>query len=624
MSRCREIRVAVALLGALCRESSALFLDDDKNFKLTGLFYSQARVRIVDTNPPHGPQTNPFYQGGTPLAVHPGSLSQWRNFAQPAFEGALLPLLHTTLLDDLSFRFVGRFTYDGIYDVGPDVYRRALRAFKVSAGTSPLGGTQPVAIFKGTDKVEMEGSPDKAAQRARRIADQEIWDPREQFARQADPWEIYVNLKKGPAFLRVGRQNLSWGETDGLRLLDVINPIDNFFGLTFDEDLDEKRIPLWMIRGIYDLPELWEISHDAVEGFIVPGVVDTTQSPILFQGFLHPFAPPTGCDAQLIADNTVAALSNQAPSPFTVPPGCNNALPDGSPLRGRVKVSLYERLPKKEWRSSRFGARLTGVLFRNYTVSVGAYRTWADAPNGLAHYLDRFPGPNGSQIPTTNVIELVHGPETIVGGTLSFFQPRLLPGVVRMEGGYFLGEPTCSRQACQGNPLIGQVDTYVPRADFVRWSFGYDVFDLNVPWLSQTNNVIIIAQMFNSFRLTPNDRGLIALAKQGGLPAKYAKLELVENPARNGSALLPSVANRYNAIWSVAVQNYMMHGNLNPQIIGVLLTEGDFGILPSVVYHFTDSLQVKVGVAYIGGAFSTLGLFRDRSQAGVRVSYLLN
>jgi hypothetical protein len=29
-------------------------------------------------------------------------------------------------------------------------------------------------------------------------------------------------------------------------------------------------------------------------------------------------------------------------------------------------------------------------------------------------------------------------------------------------------------------------------------------------------------------------------------------------------------------------------------------------------------------VAYIFGKFSSLGLFRDRSQAGIRMSYLLN
>jgi len=212
--------------------------------------------------------------------------------------------------------------------------------------------------------------------------------------------------------------------------------------------------------------------------------------------------------------------------------------------------------------------------------------------------------------------------ETVAGGTLSFFQPRFLPGVVRMEGGYFFGENTCTRIACEGWPGIGVVDTRIPQVDYVRWMLGYDVYDLNVPWLSRTNNIIIITQWFNTFRMTDvrkQDREQVARA---GLPPEFAEFMLNQNPARNGLAITP--ASRYSAVWSVAVQSFLMHGNLNPQIIGVAFTEGDFGLLPNVVYHINDSLQVKVGVAYIFGKFSQLGLFRDRSQAGMRISYLLN
>jgi len=646
--------LAWLVLGVVA-PAAAIYLDDEKDFKLTAVLYTQARMRIVNTNPPHGQQIQPFYQGGTPLDVSAGNLSQWRNLASPAFEGNLTRKLGLwPYVDDLSFRFVGRFTYDGVYDFGPDTFNRALRRFRANAlrpaldGSVGLGGNQPVAVFRGEERVETEGAPDKDSQRAKRLADQDVYDPREQFAQQADPWEIYVNVKKGPLFARIGRQNLSWGETDGLRLLDEINPVDNFFGLTFDEDLDEKRIPLWMVRLLYDLPDVGPISHFAIEGFGVPGIIDTTQNPVLVQGFLHPFAPPTGCDAQLIADNTVAALQGQIPAETViVPPGCRNALPDGSPLRGAVKTSLYERLPEKTWHNSRFGIRFTGVLWRDYTASIVAYRSYTDIPSARVHYLDTiniqkvipgFPavqvpnvlplvfrsGPNtGLTIPTTVVVETLHPPETIVGGTLSFFQRRLLPGVVRLEGGYFMGENTCTRIACEGWPGIGLVDTHIPEVDFVRWMIGYDIFDVNVPWISQTNNIVIITQWFNSFRVTGVPDKFKRQAQAAGLPEEFAEYVLNQNPARDGLAITPTLG-RYNATWSVAVQNYMMHGKLNPQIIGVALTEGDFGVLPSVVYHITDALQVKVGVAYIFGKFSSLGLFRDRSQAGVRLSYLLN
>jgi len=449
---CWRIIAVGAIVGSLtlAGSSSALFLDEDKDFRFTATFYTQTRFRLQESEGPKGPQTQlGFYSGGTPLDTHVGNLVQWRNYAAPVFEGNMLRLFGVDrYLDDLSFRFAGRFSYDGIYDFGPDEFRQSLRRYKVSAATPAndgsigLGGNQPAPIYQGTAKVEEEGDPSKAARRAARLRDQELYDPRNELAQQAEAWEIYLNVQKGPAFLRLGRQNLSWGETDGVRLLDVINPIDNFFGLTFDEDLDEKRIPLWMVRTNLQLIRNWgPLSSFGVETFGVPGIIDTTQSPTLFQGFLHPYAPPTGCDAQMIADNNIGALVTGDSS---VPSGCRNA-PD-TPFRGLVKTSLYERLPRKTWKHSRFGARLVGVLFNGYTASLAAYRTWADAPAPRVHYLDRIalPQPVGLTIPLSPVIELTHGRETIVGGTLSFYQHGCCQG----SYGWRRGTSSASRVRC--------------------------------------------------------------------------------------------------------------------------------------------------------------------------------
>ncbi len=632
----------------LARPSSAFFLDEDKDFRFTAQFYTQSRFRLQDSEGPKGPQTQlGFYSGGTPLNTQIGNLVQWRTYAAPVFEGSLLRALGLEgVLDDLSFRFAGRFSYDGIYDFGPDEFRESLRRYKVAAATPAndgsvgLGGNQPAPIFQGTKPVEQEGSPNKATVRAARLRDQELYDPRNELAQQAEAWEVYMNLQRGPLFVRLGRQNLSWGEADGVRLLDVINPIDNFFGLTFDEDLDEKRIPLWMLRSNLQLVRAWgPLASFGVESFFVPGVIDTTQSPTLFQGFLHPYAPPTGCDAQMIADNNIGALVTGDSS---VPDGCRNA-PD-TLFRGLVKTSLYERLPNKIMKHSRFGARLVGILFGDYTMSVAAYRTWADAPAPRVHYLDAIalPQPVGLTIPLSPVIELTHGRETIIGGTLSFYQRRLLPGVVRAEFGYFFSEPGQVQLANQGDGPSGITDTFVPQADFVRWMIGYDVFELNVPWISHSN-LVLITQWFNSVRVSSNApyerlvdqandtllRNLPPLLPDRAPPPKvsenFGKFQLNPNPGRTGAnPILPGVFDRYNATWSVALQAFMMHGKLLPQIVGVAFTEGDFGFLPSVTYRINDNLQAKVGYAGIYGKFSQLGLFRDRDQVGLRVTYQIN
>src|SRR5262249_56220170 len=61
-------------------------------------------------------------------------------------------------------------------------------------------------------------------------------------------FEWYFNITKGPLFIRLGRQNLSWGESESFRLLDQINPLDNNFG-GFLTSLDERRVPLDILRG---------------------------------------------------------------------------------------------------------------------------------------------------------------------------------------------------------------------------------------------------------------------------------------------------------------------------------------------------------------------------------------
>jgi hypothetical protein len=86
------------------------------------------------------------------------------------------------------------------------------------------------------------------------------------------PWEAVLDLSPSDVLqVRVGRQFISWGETDGLRLLDVINPQD----LTFSPpaapnlfNLDETRIPLWGLRTLYTIRP---VSNTIFEFFALPG-----------------------------------------------------------------------------------------------------------------------------------------------------------------------------------------------------------------------------------------------------------------------------------------------------------------------------------------------------------------
>jgi len=89
------------------------------------------------------------------------------------------------------------------------------------------------------------------------------------------PWEAVLDLSPTDALkIRLGRQFISWGETDGVRLLDVINPQD----LTFSPpaapnlfNLDETRIPSWGLRTLYTIQP---VTNTILEFFALPGFFD--------------------------------------------------------------------------------------------------------------------------------------------------------------------------------------------------------------------------------------------------------------------------------------------------------------------------------------------------------------
>ncbi len=93
--------------------------------------------------------------------------------------------------------------------------------------------------FEGEDLLEpgrpAQTSVSEASQR--RFSSNHVeWDLR----------ELYLDLDLGNAFARIGKQQIVWGQADGLKVLDVVNP------QTFREfilaEFEDSRIPLWTVN----------------------------------------------------------------------------------------------------------------------------------------------------------------------------------------------------------------------------------------------------------------------------------------------------------------------------------------------------------------------------------------
>ena len=72
--------------------------------------------------------------------------------------------------------------------------------------------------------------------------------------------EFYLQGAIGETFLTLGKQQIVWGKSDGLKVLDIVNP-QSFREFILD-DFDNSRIPLWTVNieqtvADWDLQFLW-------------------------------------------------------------------------------------------------------------------------------------------------------------------------------------------------------------------------------------------------------------------------------------------------------------------------------------------------------------------------------
>ena len=63
--------------------------------------------------------------------------------------------------------------------------------------------------------------------------------------------EAYVDFNAFNGIWRIGKQQVVWGQADGLKVLDLVNP-QNFREFNLD-DFDDSRIPTWIINGDFSI-----------------------------------------------------------------------------------------------------------------------------------------------------------------------------------------------------------------------------------------------------------------------------------------------------------------------------------------------------------------------------------
>jgi hypothetical protein len=257
------------------------------------------------------------------------------------------PLFQFLNLNDFDYYLNTRFEYDGVWEWGGNTAAR-LRQGGRNHNDKYFGSLPPTYPGEFSRHANFE------YQSSRRRIKEALWDLR--------LYEWYFNITKGPLFLRIGRQNLSWGETDGFRLLDQINPLDNNFG-GFLTSLDERRIPLNMLRAQWNFGVVGPIFDLTLEGFY--SIDNKTTATTTLQGSFWTLGTETSAIA---VNRTPCGDPFFRSKDFRTP-----AAPTGTPC------SLRAAGPHSSLKDGRGGGRILGTV-HDFTFSLAHYYTWYDTP----------------------------------------------------------------------------------------------------------------------------------------------------------------------------------------------------------------------------------------------------
>jgi hypothetical protein len=250
-----QVALALALVWSAVVATPAAATLRYRQLQLSGSFDSQTLVRH------HSP---------TELG-----LVQNRNTALLRFEwtwlekGTWLERLSLPFLKRSELYLLYRGVYDGFYDIAPGGNQRGAHRFDEIVG-GPVAGNRIGAVktdAAGTPILE-NGQPVLLDGPYSRFTE----GARERLKLENDLREAYLDLKLRdlPLSFRLGRQQVIWGESDQFRLMDIWNPLDVTWHLGI-EDWDKLRIPVWTIKGIWDIGRLGPLSNSFVEAAWNPG-----------------------------------------------------------------------------------------------------------------------------------------------------------------------------------------------------------------------------------------------------------------------------------------------------------------------------------------------------------------
>ena len=221
--------------------------------------------------------------------------------------------------------------------------------------------------------------------------------------------EAYLDLAIPPMTLRIGRQQVIWGETDTFRALDVINPLDTSWHFV-REPWEDLRFPIFMTRAIYDIGKFGPFEESFIEGIWIPG----------------DFKRNRGCGNP---NRPWCVYGSRRRGPV------NTAIVGGQVVD--LVTQVNDRKPQWQLKNSELGFRFKAVYG---LIDFGLHYFWTlSDTTGVKVRNDQI-GPIANNTLTVP-IDLVNPRSHVVGVSANYSEEKYTQAVYRVEATYTTGIP---------------------------------------------------------------------------------------------------------------------------------------------------------------------------------------
>lgn len=444
--------------------------------------------------------------------------------------------------------------------------------------------------------------------------------------------EIYATYTTDWFQVRVGRQQIGWGEADGLRVMDVINPLDLRRGPFYDtQGYSQVRIPKWLLKTELYPGAIGSVTDIALQLIWNPGDIQEQQQLQL----------PDYVDAHILGWNTALGAN----SPYY---GENSISIPNSGGAWAVPTPNYHVAPfqfefdkrSTDIKNSEFGARLA---FNAYDTFMTLNFWHGFGHEGLFDFdrLDYHPDgpalpvaadPNGNPIfvPVGIYAHFWYPRVTYAGLTanreISWISSLLgiaTNPVLRLEGLYSFDQQLQSTQTpTVPHPFLGDapIDIFtIHESDQIRGMIGFD-WPIRIGFINPKKNIFVSGQYFHIYTVEmPGgmDSGLFPVG-QPSSAFKESRLTL------DGSPYKTLTLDRNQSFATLLLMTDYMNERISPSVLYVQdLSSGSHWVKSELGFKIGDHWRPSIRYLFVDGGYqdSAFSVYRDRDEIALQIEY---